>query len=124
MISPRSEEYIEGPRHAVVTPDNNGAVLQIVTYFLIVVAILATLLRLFLRVNMAQVAGFDDGLACLAMVSELPLRINSSAIDIPSQLFAIGEVVATSSGVEKGLGTKVDLLTDGRILDVKKARTT
>lgn len=49
--------------------------------------------------------------------------MSSSLIDIPSQLFAIGEVVATSSGVEKGLGTKVNLLTEGRILDVKKART-
>jgi hypothetical protein len=73
---------------------------------------------------MAQVAGFDDGLACLAMVSVLSLRMDSSVIDIPLQLFAVGEVVATSSGVEKGLGTKMDLLTEGRILDVKKARTT
>jgi hypothetical protein len=127
MLSTRSEEYIEGPRHAVVTSDDNGAVLQIVSYFLIVVAILATLLRLFLRVNIAQAAGFDDGLACLAMVCDLPLRMNScvdSVVDTPSQLFAVGEVIATSSGVEKGLGTKVDLLSDGRILDVKKARTT
>ena len=69
MLSPRSGEYIEGPRHAVVTPDDNGAVLQIVTYFLIVVAILATLLRLFLRVNVAHGAGLDDSLACLATVS-------------------------------------------------------
>lgn len=73
MLASRSEEYIEGPRHAVVTSDDNGAVLQIVTYFLIVVVAMATLLRLFLRVNVAHAAGPDDGLACLALVSTLPL---------------------------------------------------
>lgn len=82
MLSTRSGEYIEGPRHAVVTPDDNGAVLQIVTYFLIVVAILATLLRLFLRVKVAHAAGVDDGLACLAMVNTLLLRIDCSVPDI------------------------------------------
>ena len=71
MLATRSEDYVEGPRHAVVTPDDNGAVLQIVTYFLIVVAALATLLRLFLRVSVAHAAGLDDGLACLALVSTL-----------------------------------------------------
>ena len=81
MLSTRSGDYVEGPRHAVVTPDDNGAVLQIVTYFLMVVAILATLLRLFLRVNVAYAAGVDDGLACLAMVSTFLLRTDYSVTD-------------------------------------------
>lgn len=82
MLSFRSEEYIEGPRHAIVTPDDNGPILQIASYFLIVAAILATLLRLFLRVNIAQAAGLDDGLACLAMVSTLPLFCDRSVVDM------------------------------------------
>lgn len=82
MLSTRSGDYVEGPRHAVVTPDDNGAVLQIVTYFLIVVAVLATLLRLFLRVNVAHAAGIDDGLACLAMVSKLLPQMDCSVANI------------------------------------------
>jgi hypothetical protein len=69
MLSTLPDKFTERPRHAVVTSDNNGAVLQIISSFLMVVIILATLLRLILRVNIVHAAGYDDGLACLALVS-------------------------------------------------------
>jgi len=69
MLPNLSSEYAEGSRHATVTLDNNGAVLQIIALFLMVVTILATILRLILRVNVAHAAGSDDGLACLALVN-------------------------------------------------------
>jgi hypothetical protein len=72
LLSSRTE-YTVGLRHATVTSDNNGAVLQIAALFLMVVTILATLLRLVLRFNIAHAAGYDDGLAFLGLVSRTPV---------------------------------------------------
>jgi len=61
--------YAEGARHAVVTPDDNGAVLQIAAWFLMVTMILATFLRLCIRFMTAHIPGRDDAAILLAMVS-------------------------------------------------------
>lgn len=60
----------EGPRHAIVTPDDHGAVLQIVTWFLMVVMILSISLRLMIRFTTTHVPGIDDAVVFVAMVSE------------------------------------------------------
>jgi hypothetical protein len=57
LLSSRTE-YTVGLRHATV---------------LMVVTILATLLRLVLRFNIAHAAGYDDGLAFLGLVSRTPV---------------------------------------------------
>ena len=64
-----ADMYIEGPRHAVVTEDDHGAVLQIVAWFSMVTMILATLLRLAIRFMTVQKPGMDDLMVSLAMVS-------------------------------------------------------
>lgn len=58
----------EGPRHAVITADSQGAVLQIAAWFLMVVMILSVLLRLFIRFTTAHLPGTDDAVLCLAAV--------------------------------------------------------
>lgn len=60
----------EGPRHGQVTPDNHGDILLVVAWFLMVVMILATSLRLIIRFTTAHIPGLDDVVVVLAMVSE------------------------------------------------------
>jgi hypothetical protein len=64
-----SSSYIEGPRHGQVTPNDHGAILQIAAWFLMVTMILATFLRLSLRLSTAHIPGRDDAAVLLAMVS-------------------------------------------------------
>ena len=61
--------YVEGHRHATVTINDHGAILEIVACFLTVVIVLATSLRLSLRIFTRHVAGLDDALVLLATVS-------------------------------------------------------
>lgn len=60
----------EGPRHAIVTPDDHGPVLQIVAWFLMVVTILSISLRLMIRFTTTHVPGIDDAVVIVAMVSK------------------------------------------------------
>lgn len=61
----------EGPRHAVITADDQGALLQIAAWFLMVVMILATSSRVMVRLNTSQVPGIDDIVTVGAMVAIL-----------------------------------------------------
>src|SRR4051812_42793591 len=49
----------EGPRHATVTPDDHGAILQIVAWFLMVLMILSIFLRLTIRLTTTHIPGTD-----------------------------------------------------------------
>jgi hypothetical protein len=60
----------EGPRHATVTPDDHGAILQIVTWLLMVLMILSIFLRLTIRLTTTHITGIDDAVVFVAMVSE------------------------------------------------------
>ena len=60
----------EGPRHATVTPDDHGAILQIVAWFLMVLMILSIFLRLTIRLTTTHIPGTDDTVVFVAMVSE------------------------------------------------------
>jgi hypothetical protein len=60
----------EGPRHATVTPDGHGAILQIATWFLMVLMILSIFLRLTIRLTTTHTPGIDDAVVFVAMVSE------------------------------------------------------
>jgi hypothetical protein len=66
---PSPQNFIEGARHATVTPDDHGAVLQIAAWFLLVVMILATIPRLTIRSTTNHIPRLDDVLVSLAMVS-------------------------------------------------------
>jgi hypothetical protein len=63
------EAFLGGQRHAVVTDDDHGPILQIVMWFLMVAMILMTLLRLAIRFAAARDFGLDDAICVLAMVS-------------------------------------------------------
>ncbi|KYG42582.1 hypothetical protein M433DRAFT_26790 [Acidomyces richmondensis BFW] len=93
--------YDEGTRHAVVTANNCGAVLEIVAWFLMVVMILATALKLVIRL-IARQPGVDDVLVTIAM------------------LFGVGEVVAISLAANDGLGRRAELLDSAQIKNVQK----
>lgn len=60
----------EGPRHATVTPDDHGAILQIVAWFLMVLMILSIFLRLTIRLTTTHIPGTDDAMVFVSMVSE------------------------------------------------------
>lgn len=66
----------EGPRHATVTPDDHGAILQIVAWFLMVLMILSIFLRLTIRLTTTHIPGTDDATVFVAMVSEHELLQN------------------------------------------------
>jgi hypothetical protein len=73
MSAPILPTVPEGPRHAIVTPDDHGPILNIVSWFLLSLMIQAIVLRLTLRVTTAHVPGIDDGVAVAATVRN-PLR--------------------------------------------------
>jgi hypothetical protein len=60
--------FLGGQRHAVVTDDDHGPILQIAMWFLMVAMILMTLLRLAIRFAAARDLGLDDAICVLAMV--------------------------------------------------------
>ncbi|KYG42592.1 hypothetical protein M433DRAFT_55115, partial [Acidomyces richmondensis BFW] len=80
-----------------VTFDNQGAILQIAAWFLMVVMILATFLRLTIRFTTRQVPGLDDTILIVAMV-----------------------IIAVSIGVNTGLGKRFSLLSGAQINSVEK----
>lgn len=59
----------EGMRHAAVTADDHGAILQIVAWFMMVSMILMVALRLAIRFTATRLAGWDDTFVIIAMVS-------------------------------------------------------
>jgi hypothetical protein len=60
----------EGPRHAIVTSENHGALIQIASWFVMVAVVLMTGLRLATRFKTARNPGIDDMICVAAMVSE------------------------------------------------------
>lgn len=115
--------YNEGFRHAEITLDNQGAILQIAAWFLMVVMILATILRLTIRFATRQVPGLDDTFLTIAMVSCPKLSIRDTcAKEYGKQLFGIGQVIAVSIGVNTGLGKRLSLLNGAQKNNVEKVR--
>ncbi|RMZ84500.1 hypothetical protein DV737_g1088, partial [Chaetothyriales sp. CBS 132003] len=60
------EAFLGGQRHAVITDDDHGAVLQIVTWILMVAMILMMMLRLAVRITVVREVGLDDAICILA----------------------------------------------------------
>ncbi|EZF32331.1 hypothetical protein TMEN_6710 [Trichophyton mentagrophytes] len=87
----------DGVRHTVVTPDNHGPIIQIVTWFAMVVMILATALRLAVRYLTSHIPGMDD------------------AIVVGSMLVNVGGVIAISMAVNHGLGRRESKLTEAQV---------
>ncbi|EZF21887.1 hypothetical protein H112_05061 [Trichophyton rubrum D6] len=87
----------DGVRHTVVTPDNHGPIIQIVTWFAMVVMILATALRLAVRYLTSHIPGMDD------------------AIVVGSMLVNVGGVIAISLAVTHGLGRRESKLTEAQV---------
>lgn len=62
-------EIEEGPRHAEITSFDHGALIQIPAWFLMVVMIMVTFLKLVIRFKATRNPGLDDALCLVAMVS-------------------------------------------------------
>jgi hypothetical protein len=58
----------EGPRHAQVTPFEHGALIQIPAWFLMVVMISVTFLKLAVRFKATRNPGLDDAICFFGMV--------------------------------------------------------
>jgi hypothetical protein len=69
MASSQPTSFPEWPRHGLVTPDKNGDILLVISWFFMVVMILATCLRLLIRSTTTHVPGLDDAVVSLATVS-------------------------------------------------------
>jgi hypothetical protein len=59
----------EGPRHAEVTTFDHGALIEIPAWFLMVVMISVTFLKLAIRFKATRNPGVDDALCFVGMVS-------------------------------------------------------
>jgi hypothetical protein len=57
-----------GPRRAVVTPDDHGPILAIASWYLMVVSILSVMMRVGIRYHSAQFPSIDDAFLLLALV--------------------------------------------------------
>ncbi|KAH9832789.1 hypothetical protein Tdes44962_MAKER00270 [Teratosphaeria destructans] len=102
MSSAGPAPYVEGPRHAVVTPQDHGAVLSIAAWFLMVTMILTASLRFSIRFLTSHIPGWDDAALLVALI------------------FGIMEVIAVSVSVNLGLGKRGSLLPDEQREDVSK----
>ncbi|KAK2859913.1 hypothetical protein FQN49_004581 [Arthroderma sp. PD_2] len=91
-----------GMRHAVVTPDDHGPIIQIVTWFIMVVMILATILRLSIRYLTSHIPGTDD------------------AIVVGSMIVNVCGVIAISLAVTQGLGKRESKLSKEQVSAVGK----
>ncbi|KAF3484362.1 uncharacterized protein GIQ15_03686 [Arthroderma uncinatum] len=91
-----------GMRHAVVTPDDHGPIIHIVTWFIMVVMILATTLRLSVRYLTAHIPGMDD------------------VIVVASMLVNVGGVIAISAAVNNGLGRRESKLSAEQRMELGK----
>ena len=66
----------EGPRHAVITPDNHGALIQITSWVVMIALVLTTGLRLAVTFKNTPNPGIGDALCVVAMVSEHAVMYN------------------------------------------------
>ncbi|KAF2198696.1 hypothetical protein GQ43DRAFT_343134, partial [Delitschia confertaspora ATCC 74209] len=82
----------EGPRHAVITADDHGALLAMATWFLTCTLVLCTATRLIVRFTTRHVPGIDDALVVVAAA------------------LSIGSAIAISLAVNNGLGRRLYLL--------------
>ncbi|KAK2737891.1 hypothetical protein FQN57_007342 [Myotisia sp. PD_48] len=88
-------------RH-VVTPDDHGPILQVVSWFMMVVMILATWLKLTIRLTTSHVAGIDDAIVTISMFTN------------------IGGVIAISLSVNHGLGKRIENLDELQISQLQR----
>ena len=99
----------EGFRHATITTNDHGGLIQIVAWYLMIVMILATVLKLAIRFKppLKRNPGIDDAVYVVAMVSSyrnLPTIIAYLLMKRILQLFGIGVTIAMSLAVNNGLG--------------------
>ncbi|KAF2770779.1 hypothetical protein EJ03DRAFT_350074 [Teratosphaeria nubilosa] len=102
MSSVGAAPYVEGPRHAVVTPEDHGAVLSIAAWFLMVTMILTASLRFSVRFLTSHIPGWDDAALLMALIS------------------GVMEVITISVSVNLGLGKRAFLLLDDQRESVSK----
>ncbi|KAF2662413.1 hypothetical protein K491DRAFT_709782 [Lophiostoma macrostomum CBS 122681] len=92
----------EGPRHAVITPDDHGAILSMTAWFLACTLVLCTATRLIVRFTTQQMPSTDDVYIVVAAV------------------FAIGGTIAMSLAVNSGLGKRAHAITGDNISSIHK----
>lgn len=112
----------EGFRHAEVTEFDRGALIQIPAWFLMVVLILVTFLKLAIRFKATHNPGADDALCFLAMVSRTKFTSTFvvSANQHPRQLLGVGGTVAVSLAVNDGLGRSATVRDHLHFADLQK----
>lgn len=111
--------------HGTVTPDDHGAILQVVAWVLMVVMILSISLRLTIRFTTTHIPGLDDVMVFGATVGADGLRIEHAPEDFLAdwralQLSGIGEIVAVSLAVNSGLGKRLANLSQTQISVLEK----
>lgn len=99
---PSLQGYVEGPRHAVVTSDDVGPIISIITLLFMVIMVLAVILRLLVRFWTSLVPGADDAVILIALV------------------MALGEVIAILLTVNRGMGTRPTLLSPAQITGIER----
>lgn len=97
-----ANDYVEGPRHGIITDDNVGPIISIITMLSMVIMILAVVLRLLVRFTTSLIPGADDAVILLALLT------------------ALGEVVGISVSVNNGLGMRTALLSSTELKSVQK----
>lgn len=95
-------DYVEGPRHGIITDDNVGPIISIITLLFMVTMVLAVILRILVRFTTSLVPGADDGVILLALLT------------------ALGEVIAIAVSVNNGLGRRESLLSADQLSSVQK----
>ena len=115
------QPYLGGHRHAVVTDNDHGPILQIAMWFLMVTMILITLLRLAIRYADTRRLGLDDAVFVLAMVNfEQTFRLVEMADQL--QFAGIGSAISLSLAVNHGLGERNAIRDHSKTLALQKVR--
>ena len=108
-------------QNAVVTPDDHGPILGIITLFLMAMLVLAVLMRLIIKYLIRRTLTGEDGLIAIAMVIMfcLPLLF-VLPLTPPIQILAVAQSIAVSLAIASGLGKRQSALSNIEIVSIEK----
>ncbi|KAF2735780.1 hypothetical protein EJ04DRAFT_599587 [Polyplosphaeria fusca] len=123
-----------GSRHALITPDDQGLLLAIISWFLGATLVLCIAIRLAVRFTTRQLSASDDIIITIAAVSHsfprnpshisilsklVVCKVSSSSTNIVKVL-AVGSTIAVTLAVRSGLGKRSHLLDPETIPAIQK----
>jgi len=106
------------------SPLNHGPVVKVMTWWFVIVSLLAVAARFGTKMAILRKLTMDDGMIVISFVSDNILVFDErrSGVLMLGQILSIGQTIATNFEVSNGLGRHVDTLSASHISDFQKVR--